>query len=143
MINIQNIDDNECFKWCLVRYLNPANHHPARITKFDKDFAKKLDFEDIKFPIKISDIYKIGKKKNSIGISVFGYENKEKYPIYVSKKCCEEKHIDLLLIGEGEKNTMLSSMIPIDSCMITSRMKTFLSLLFICFHYRRSFIASY
>ena len=33
LINIQNTDDNECFKWRLVRYLNPANHHPARITK--------------------------------------------------------------------------------------------------------------
>ena len=21
-INIENIDDNECFNWCLVRYLN-------------------------------------------------------------------------------------------------------------------------
>ena len=31
-----------------MRYLNPANHHPARITKADKDFAKKLDFKDIK-----------------------------------------------------------------------------------------------
>ena len=41
LINIQNTNDNECFKWCLVRYLNPANHHPARITKVDKDFAKK------------------------------------------------------------------------------------------------------
>ena len=47
--NIQNIDDNECFKWSIVRYLNPANHHPARITKADKDFAKKLDFKDIRF----------------------------------------------------------------------------------------------
>ena len=25
LINIQNIDDNECFKCCLVRYLNPAD----------------------------------------------------------------------------------------------------------------------
>ena len=40
---------------------------------------------------------------NSIDISVFGYENKEKYPIYLSKKCYEEKHVDLLLIGEREK----------------------------------------
>ena len=30
LINIQNNDDNECFKWCLVRYLNPADHHPAK-----------------------------------------------------------------------------------------------------------------
>ena len=35
LINIQNADDNECFKSCLVRYLNPANHHRARITKAD------------------------------------------------------------------------------------------------------------
>ena len=40
---------------------------------------------------------------NSIGISVFGYEDKKKYPINVSKKCNEDKHVDLLLIGEGEK----------------------------------------
>ena len=43
------------------------------------------------------------KKKNSFGISVFGYENKEKHPIYVSKKCCKEKHVDLLLIAEEGK----------------------------------------
>ena len=55
-----------------------------------------------KFPVKIKDIYKI-EKNNSISISVFGYENKVKYPIYVSKKCCEDKHIGLLLIDEGEK----------------------------------------
>ena len=88
LINIQNTDDNECFKWCLVRYLNPADHHPARITKADKDFAKRLDFKDIKFPV-IRDIHKI-EKKNSIDISVFGYENKEKHPIYVSKKCAKK-----------------------------------------------------
>ena len=58
-----------------------------------------LDFKDIKFPVKIRDIHKI-EKKNSISISVCGNENKEKHPIYVSKKCCEEKHVDLLLIGK-------------------------------------------
>ena len=99
MINIQNIDDNDCFKWCLVRRLNLADHNPRRTTKTDKDFAKRLNFKNIKFPVKIRDIQK-QEKMNSIGISVFGYENKGKYPIYVSKNCCEEKHVDLLLIGE-------------------------------------------
>ena len=59
MINIQNIDDNECFKWCLIRFFNPANHHPERIRKADKDFAKRLDFKNIKFPVKTRDIHKI------------------------------------------------------------------------------------
>ena len=46
LINIQNTDDNGCFKWRLVRYSNPADRNPARITKADKDFARKLDFKD-------------------------------------------------------------------------------------------------
>ena len=62
MINIQNIVDNECFKWCLFKYLNPANHYPTRITNTNNDSAKKLDFKDLKFPVKISDIYKIEEK---------------------------------------------------------------------------------
>ena len=70
--------------YSIVRCLNPANHHPARITKAEKYF------KNIKFPVAIRDIYKI-EKKNSIGISILGYGNKEKHPIYISKKCCEEK----------------------------------------------------
>ena len=83
----------------LVRYLNPANCNSSRTPKADKDFAKKFDFKEINFPIKIRDIRKT-EKKNSIDISVFGHENKEKHSIYVSKKYCEEKHVDLLLIEE-------------------------------------------
>ena len=86
----------------MIRHLNPADHNPRRITKADKDFANKLDFKDIKFPVKIRDIDKI-EKKNSIGISVFGYENKKKYQNNVVKK----KYADLLLIGEGEKKHIL------------------------------------
>ena len=44
------------FKLFLVRYLNAADHHPARIRKFEQEFAKKLDFKDLEFPVKIRDI---------------------------------------------------------------------------------------
>ena len=94
LINIQNIDNNNCLKWRLVGYVNPADHYPARITETDKGIAKRLDFKDIKFPIKIEIFTKLNKKKNSIYVSVFGYKNKEKVPINVSKKC-KEKHVDL------------------------------------------------
>ena len=63
LINIQNTDNNECLKWCLIRYLNPADHHPARITKTDEDFAKMLHFKDLNFPVNIRDIHKIEKKR--------------------------------------------------------------------------------
>ena len=107
LISIQNINDNECFKRSIVRYSNPADRNPTRIAKAGKYFATKLGFKDKKFPVKIRDIHKI-EKKNSIGISVFGYENKEKHPVYVSKKCCEEKHVDILLIeSEGKRHYVL------------------------------------
>ena len=47
----------------MVKYLNPANHQPVRITKTDKEFENTHDFSDIKFPVKIRDIQKIYKKK--------------------------------------------------------------------------------
>ena len=73
MINSQNIDDNECFKWSIVKHLNPGNHHPSRIIKAGRDISKKLNFKDIKF----RDTHRI-EKKNSINISVFVYEKKRK-----------------------------------------------------------------
>ena len=84
MINIKNTDDNECVKWSIVRYLNPADDHSAKITKVDNDFAKKLDFKGIKFPVKIRNIYKI-EKIILLALVFIGYENKEKHPIYVSQ----------------------------------------------------------
>ena len=36
--------------------------------------SQRLDFKDIKFPVKIGDIHKIEKTKNTISIGVFGYQ---------------------------------------------------------------------
>ena len=85
MVNIQNMNDNECFQWCIFRYLHPADHHPGRIRKIGEILADELDFKDLKCPVKIKDIHKIEKKK-SIGISVSGYGNKKKTSnLYIKK----------------------------------------------------------
>ena len=39
LINIQN-DDNKCFLWCHVRYLNCNGKNVLRITKKDKEISK-------------------------------------------------------------------------------------------------------
>ena len=106
LINIQNINDNQCLEWCtymvyMVRYVHTAGHNLRKTRKDDKDFSKMFDFKDKKFPFKIRDIHKI-EKKNCIDISVFGYGKKEKHPIYMSKKYFK-RHADLLLIGEEGK----------------------------------------
>ena len=48
-----------------ISQIHPKYHHPAIITKADKDFLKTVDFDfkDIKFPVKTRDIHKIEKKE--------------------------------------------------------------------------------
>ena len=104
-------------KWCLVRHLNPANHHLTGITKTAKDFTKRLDLKDIKLPINVRDTHKI-EKQYYVVINFFGYENKQKHPIYVSKRFCGEKHVDLLFKWEVQKSTMFLWEILIRSCMV-------------------------
>jgi hypothetical protein len=99
LINIRN-DDNMCFMWCHVRHLRPKARRATTITQNDRDFELNLDYKDIEFPVKISDIEKI-EKKNKINISVLGYKGKKKfYPIRTSKGEYEDR-MELLLLGDG------------------------------------------
>ena len=81
--------------------MNPQDIHPERIKKSDKEYINKLDYSGIEFPVTIKQYNKI-EKQNEININVFGYENKQPYPIFVSKEKYEDC-INLLLITE-EKN---------------------------------------
>ena len=100
LINMKNID-NECFRWCHVRHLNPQNLHPERIKKTDKEYVPKLNYENVTFPISDKDYPKI-EKQNDIRINVFGYENRQPYPIYISKESYRAE-LNVLLITENEK----------------------------------------
>ena len=99
LINMKN-EDNECFRWCHIRRLNPQDKNPQRIKKSDKEYINKLDYSGIEFPVTIKQYNKI-EKQNDININVFGYENKNPYPIFVSKEKYD-RHTNLLLITEDE-----------------------------------------
>ena len=99
LINMKN-EDNECFRWCHIRHINPQEKYPQRIKKTDKQYVEKLDYSGVEFPVGVKHYNKI-EKQNSININVFGYENKQPYPIYVSKEKYED-HMELLLVTEKE-----------------------------------------
>jgi len=101
LISPKNLDDNECFRWCHVRKLNPQKKDPQRIKLTNKEFVKKLDYSGVTFPVQYKDYNKI-EKQNQINVNVFGYIGFF-YPIYLSK----EKNsidLDLLYIEEEEKS---------------------------------------
>ena len=61
LINMKN-KDNECFRWCHIRHLNPQDKDPQRIKKTDKQYIEKLDYSSIEFPVTVKQINKIEKQ---------------------------------------------------------------------------------
>ena len=105
IINIQN-EDNECFKWCITRALNPKENHPERVDKDLREQSKKLNWYKIDFPVSLDQIMRFEKNNLDISVNVFGYSKNEKvYQLHVSSACLEKrKHvINLLLISNEEK----------------------------------------
>ena len=100
LINIKNKDD-ECFRWCHIRYLNPQAKDPQRIKKVDKEMINELNYDGIVFPVSQKHYNKV-EKQNNIRINVFGYEKGQPFPIHISKETFEYQ-MNLLLITEDEK----------------------------------------
>ena len=78
--------DNECFRWCHIRHLNPQQKNPQRIKQVDKEYIKNLNYSGIEFPVTIKQYNKI-EKQNNININVFSYENKQD----ISHLCIKRK----------------------------------------------------
>src|SRR5688572_11220697 len=103
IINMKN-EDEECFKWCVTRALNPVEEHLERITKELIKQSEELNWSGIEFPV-AADANVISKfeRNNNISINVFGYETDVNlFPLYVSKQK-NDRCVDLLLIADGEK----------------------------------------
>ena len=100
LMNIKNKDD-ECFRWCHIRHLNPQEKNPQRIKKEDKKMINELKYDGIDFPLSQKHYNKV-EKQNSIRINVFGFENGQSLPIHISKETFKDQ-MNLLLITKDEK----------------------------------------
>ena len=88
LINIKN-EDNYCFIWSYIRYINHVNKNPNRITKEDKKLFNNI-YEKLKyfeFPLKINknNILKI---ENILGINICilsADENNNVIPMFSSE----------------------------------------------------------
>ena len=100
LINMKNKDD-ECFRWCQIRHLNPQIDHPVRIKKVDKQLINELNYDGIDFPVSQKRYNKVG-KQNRIRINVFGYENGQPFPIHISKETFKDQ-MNVLLITKVKK----------------------------------------
>ena len=108
VINMKNNDD-QCFKWSVVRALNPVDIHPERVSKELKDQSERLVWSGLKFPVKLDQIVVFEQLNPQISINVFGFESVV-YPLRLSKRKSEQRErseneqtINLLLISDEAK----------------------------------------
>jgi len=83
IINLKN-EDNQCFKWCVARALNPVEEHSERVTKKLRKQAEELNWNEITFPVSLNEIDKFERNNTDLSVNVFGYENFV-YPLRISK----------------------------------------------------------
>ena len=110
IINMKN-QDNECFKWCVLRALNPKDKNAERIDKDLKSKENTVNMEGIAYPVDFKGVNRFEKQNPDISISILGYSKDERiYPLKISeytksKKEDERKHnIVLLLIKNGDNS---------------------------------------
>ena len=91
---------DECFKWCVVRAINPVERASKRITTTLRIQAKKFIWDEIEQPAGFPDIDQFERPNASIGVNVFGYEKEKFYPLRISAlNELAPKIIDFLLIS--------------------------------------------
>lgn len=103
IINVQNTDQ-KCFMWSVLAALHPTtghHGHPNRLNNYIA-FQEELDFTDITFPVRVSDIPKF-EQKNGLSINVFGYDKNEIYPLHLTRER-GLKHVDLLVHDRGDNS---------------------------------------
>ena len=100
VINIKN-EDNQCFKWCIARALNPVDQNSNRLTKELVKQSKRFNWNGLKFPVGLKAIKIFENNNPSISINVFGFEE-EVYPLKIAKEK-RINNIDLLWISDEKK----------------------------------------
>ena len=99
-------EDEECFRWCHIRHLNPQIKYPERIKKEDKKMINEMNYDGIDFPLSHKHYNKV-EKQNNIRINVFGYEDGQPFPIHISKETFKDQMNLLLIIKDEKKHYIL------------------------------------
>ena len=104
IINMKN-QDEECFKWCVLRALYPKDKNAERIDKDLKSKQDTLNMKGIRYPVNFRDIDRFESQNPEISITILGYNKDERiYPLKISRYTGCEHDITLLLIKDGEKS---------------------------------------
>ena len=95
VVNIKN-NDQKCFLWSVLAGLHSVPHHPERQSHYLK-YEHDLNMKGIEYPVPISKA-EMFEKLNDISVNVFGFEDGEVFPLYLTKLENGDREVDLLYI---------------------------------------------
>lgn len=86
VINVENLNDHECFKWAVTSAVFPKEEDPQRLTQTMRENSKNFDWTGIEFPVQIEKIDKF-EKQNDYSICVITYDEENGFrPARPAKK---------------------------------------------------------
>ena len=98
-VNVQNFDDDHCFKWAVLFVLHPAERNPGRLSNYQQH-ENELNFAGIAFPVMPKDVPKF-EHQNDISINVHILQKKKERftvaPIHITGQK-RDRHVNLLLL---------------------------------------------
>ena len=101
IINMKN-EDEECFKWCVLRALYPKDKNAERIDKDLKSKQDSINMKGIHYPVNLKAIERFETQNPNISISVVGYNKVDLvHPIKISRYTGCDYDIVLLLLKEA------------------------------------------
>jgi len=104
-VNVENWNDNECFRWSVIAALHPVMEHSARLGNY-KQYANKINWTGISFPTPLHQIRTFELDNPSVSVNVYICKPEESHaiiPTYLTKHTARTNHIDLLLLTEKDK----------------------------------------
>ncbi|CAL1297347.1 unnamed protein product [Larinioides sclopetarius] len=99
VLNIQN-EDQKCLVWCLIAHkMNVHTHDSFRVSHYTPH-EQDIKLDGVACPVLLNKIPTV-ERLNNLRINVFGYEENQVFPLYISKR--EDMDcVNLLLIATEE-----------------------------------------
>ena len=102
LLNVKNYD-NRCLMWAVLSSLHyrEEREDPEKVEHYFQ-FINTIDVSNIDFPTPLSQIARFERQNSMLSINIFGYEDSQIFPLYITKKThCH--HVNLLYLKDDTK----------------------------------------
>jgi hypothetical protein len=97
ILNIKN-EDQKCFHWSVLAALHPCGSTNVQDYIL---YEQELNMKDIPSPVSISKMEKFEQQNPQISINVYGFEDREIFPMRITKQKGRFYHANLLFLQVG------------------------------------------